>query len=66
MNAKYKVTFIEHERGWGSRFDSEEFFDSYEEALDRVEKFNAKNNEKHIPDWYMTTSMPVLVDLDRK
>jgi hypothetical protein len=65
MNAKYRVAFYEHESGWGSRLDSEEFFETYEEASKRVEEFNAHNNKKPVPDWYMTASEPQLVDLDR-
>lgn len=65
MNAKYRVVFMEYERGWGSRFDSEEFYDTYEEAEKRMREFNSKNNEISVPDWYMVAGEPELVDLDR-
>lgn len=66
MNAKYSVAFYEYERGWGSRFDSEEFYETYEEAEKRMREFNSKNNQDSAPDWYMVAKEPKLVDLDRR
>jgi hypothetical protein len=49
----YRVDLIEYERGWGSKIDDTLYFDNEEEAREYVKKFNAKNTEKVVPDWYM-------------
>lgn len=49
----FKVNVWEYERGWGSKIDSVEGFDSKEEADKFIEKFNSKNTEEVTPDWYM-------------
>ena len=51
---KFKVALWEYERGWGSKIDEIKEFDVYEEAVTYIEKFNEKNNEETVPDWYMT------------
>ena len=64
MNAKYRVDVTEHERGWGSRVDSQRDFDSLDSAEGWVKQFNSKNTESVVPDWYMVAGKPYLVDLD--
>lgn len=51
---KFKVAFWEFERGWGSKIDSYEEFDTEELANARIQEFNADNNLDEVPDWYMT------------
>lgn len=66
MNAKYRVYFTEYERGWGSRPDGHKDFDDIKSAKEYADKFNSKNDLPIAPDWYMTASSPVLVDLDNE
>ena len=55
---KFKVNFWEYERGWGSRIDFTETYDTYEKAAQVRDEFNAKNTEKVVPDWYMVAKGP--------
>ncbi len=48
----FRLTILESERGWGSKREYE-FFESYQEALDRKAHINSFNVEKQAPDWYM-------------
>jgi len=50
---KVKVEIIESERGWGQKVDSVREFPNRKKANAFVEKYNAKNNEPTVPDWYM-------------
>lgn len=52
-----EVVIIESEAGWGQRIDSIKEFDSYTEAQEFVEKFNYKNTEDAVADWYMYAEM---------
>lgn len=52
------VDIIEYERGWGSRLDSTEKFDTYDKAIEFKSKFNAENNLIEAPDWYMVAIGP--------
>jgi hypothetical protein len=65
MTPKYRVRYTEYERGWGSRPDGFDDFDTHEEAEQAMLKFNAANTEKIAPDWYMIAESPVLVDADK-
>lgn len=65
IRAKYRVHYTEYERGWGSRPDGHTDFDSYEEALQHKETFNAKNDKDTVPDWYMIAGDPILVDVGK-
>ena len=49
----YRVDLIEYERGWGSKVDETLYFDNEAEAREYVTKFNARNTETRVPDWYM-------------
>jgi hypothetical protein len=64
MNAKYRVTLWESERGWGRK----PFLDKDFETLDAANAFyqeeNAKNNLHYVPDYYIFAEKPVLVDTD--
>jgi len=66
INAKYRVTLWEYERGWGSRHWSDTDFDTLEEAQDFQRKENAKNDKPYVPDWYVTADNPRLVDADKE
>lgn len=54
-----KVEIIESERGWGQKVDEVKVFKGKTkgQALDKAEKFvkkfNSKNTETEVPDWYM-------------
>lgn len=54
----WKVAVTEHERGWGSRIDSIKEFETYEEAVEFQKKFNSRNTESVVPDWYMVAHEP--------
>lgn len=64
----WKVTIIESERGWGQRVDEVKEFETYENAKKFQIKFNAVNNEDHVPDWYMLAYDPVFdsTEIDKK
>lgn len=47
------VQLIESERGWGQRVDEVKKFKTREDAEKYVDTFNAKNNKRIVPDWYM-------------
>ncbi len=51
--AKHRVNIIESERGWGQKIDEVKTFDTKDEALAFCNKFNERNNEDTVPDWYM-------------
>lgn len=55
---RFAVNLIESERGWGSKVDSTSYFKTLEEAKKFVKKFNSKNNEPVVPDWYMYAEDP--------
>ena len=64
MTPKYRVRYTEYERGWGSRPDGFDDFDTLLEAKAKKTEFNAQNTESSAPDWYMIAEEPVLVDPD--
>lgn len=49
---RYRVEIREYEKGWGSKVDEIKEFDTYEEAVEFCEEFNAKNNLPRTPDYY--------------
>jgi len=49
----YTAVLIESERGWGQRVDEVKEFKSEKKRDEFITKFNAKNNEPTVPDWYM-------------
>jgi hypothetical protein len=51
-NLKYRVYLMESERGWGQERWTEDY-DTYEEALQRIQSVNAENTSSVAPDWYM-------------
>lgn len=48
-----RVLIIESERGWGQRIDEVREFKSLLQAKRFVKRFNKKNDESTVPDWYM-------------
>jgi hypothetical protein len=58
--ARAAVIYEEFERGWGSRVDDVEYYDSIDEAQTVVTKFNAHNTAPSAPDWYMVATLKVL------
>ena len=53
----YKVYIIESERGWGQKVDEVREFQTLAEAKEFVTKFNSKNTEENVPDWYMYATL---------
>jgi hypothetical protein len=51
------VDVYEYERGWGSKVDFTEWFPSREKAVAYATKFNSKNTETVVPDWYMVARL---------
>jgi hypothetical protein len=49
----YRVKIYESERGWGQKLDEVKYFESKEEAMAFIDKYNSKNNKNVTPDWYM-------------
>lgn len=64
MNAKYQVSVIESERGWGQKVDEVRYFDTLKLAEQFIEDYNAGNNSPVTPEWYMYARLDGLVDLD--
>jgi len=64
MTPKYRIYYTEYERGWGSRPDGHDDFNTFGEAVAAADAFNSKNTAPRTPDWYMVASQPVLVDAD--
>lgn len=62
MALKYIVTTVERERGWGARFEYDEF-DTYEEAVTYRDNINAYNKplgpDEKVPDWYMVAEQEI-------
>jgi hypothetical protein len=52
-NFKFEVNLIESEAGWGSKIDEVKKFDTYQEAVEYITKFNSSNTASSAPDWYM-------------
>lgn len=50
---KFLVNIIESEQGWGSKIDEVKEFKTQKKADAFIKKYNAKNTEKEVPDWYM-------------
>ena len=50
----YKAYVIESERGWGSKVDDTEVFETEAEREKFIAEYNAKNNLDYVPDiyWY--------------
>ena len=59
---RFRVDIIESERGWGSKIESSEYFDSADVAWKFVEDFNKDNPKTYVPDWYMQAQDPVRVE----
>lgn len=53
----FKVYIIESELGHGAKLDSIQEFETKEKAEAFVLKFNAENDKKSVPDWYMYATM---------
>lgn len=64
MNAKYRVTLWESERGWGKKPFIDRDFDTLLEAQKYCREENSKNNLAYVPDYYIYAEDPVLVDIE--
>ena len=64
MQAKYRVTLWESERGWGRKPFLDRDFLSLAEADAYYQAENAKNTEAVAPSYYIYAERPVLVDID--
>ena len=60
---KYSVIIYEFERGWGSRVDDIQYFESSMEAKAFVTSFNASNDKPQVPDWYMVAEYNGIVEV---
>lgn len=49
---RYKVNLVESERGW-SQNCWYEYYNSYEEALERIKQINSKNTYNIAPEYYI-------------
>lgn len=58
MNVVWQVELIESELGWGLRIDEVIEFETEAKAKAFVKKFNSRNNEPTVPDWYMYATEP--------
>lgn len=57
MTYRYRVDFIESERGWGQKIDDIKYFDTAQEAQKFVKDYNDKHNPPGpVPDWYYMAS----------
>ena len=55
----WEVDIIESERGWGSKVDETKYFTDKQSATEFVVKYNAKNDQTYVPDWYMYAENPI-------
>lgn len=58
MSVKYRVTVVESERGWGQRYEYEDF-DTYERAVTYRDKLNSYNIAQSAPDWYVAAEQEI-------
>ena len=65
MQARYRVTLWESERGWGRKPFLDRDFETVEAAQSYYQAENAKNNLSYVPDYYIYAESPVLVDAER-
>lgn len=49
---KYEVNIVEYERRCGQRIYETKEFDSYDEAVAFIEKFNSENDVPDFSNWY--------------
>lgn len=67
MRAKYRVSIVEHEAGWGEDLIANHDFDDREAALEFQRKYNKKEptmGHRTAPPQYFKAHDPVLIDLD--
>ena len=50
---KVKVELVESDSWSGQKVDEVKYFDTVEEANAFIKKYNSKNNEATVPEWYM-------------
>jgi hypothetical protein len=65
MNALHAVHWTEYERGWGSRPDGIQFFDSAETAKNHLAEFMAKRDARSIPDEYSSPSDVTIMEVSK-
>ena len=65
MQARYRVTLWESERGWGRRVFMDIDFEDLAAAQAKAREVNAENNLPQVPDYYVFADAPVLVDAER-
>jgi N-acyl-L-homoserine lactone synthetase len=66
MQARYRVTLWESERGWGRKPFMDCDFDSYDAAFAKYQEVNAKNRETVVPAYYIFAQEPRLVDTEKE
>lgn len=65
MQARYRVTLWESERGWGRKPFLDRDFETVEAAQSYYQAENDKNNLSYVPDYYIYAESPFLVDAER-
>lgn len=60
---KFRVEYMESERGWGQNYWSTDY-DTYEEAKEMFDSCNAQNTSLTAPDYYIMALEIKEVDVD--
>lgn len=64
IQKQYRVDIIESERGYGQKLLESKYFKTYDLASEYINKFNSKNTESKVPDWYMYATGPIVIEFD--
>lgn len=59
---KYRLHFVESERGWGQDYWHEDY-DTRAEAEARMKEVNSRNKQLVAPDWYIQANNIELVEI---
>lgn len=62
---KYRIRLMESERGWGQEFWNE-YYDTEQEARERIRIVNAKNTAEVAPDWYIAAFPDIVIVEDEE
>lgn len=65
MSIKYRVHFMESERGWGQNYWTRDF-DTREDAQKAFDDCNAKNTSMSAPDCYIQANKISVIDTEMK
>lgn len=62
---KYRIRLVESERGWGQKY-WHEYFDTEQEARNRITSVNSHNTEEVAPDWYIAAFPDIIIVEDEE